>query len=173
MQDHNRAIQIWHNNKYDCDSEERVIQLIIKEVLTLLGWDVADARECKLSKSKIDIRLYVNGAIVICIECKSLNTREFKITKCTGILESNGKHRAGDGVGQLRRYAYELKKKNKLADMCYPVITNGLRWIVFDTSFVTCPASAISTSDILLDKTITEEDFYTELSKHLKRSNFS
>ena len=126
--------------------------LFVEPVLMLTGFDVDDPRIVKRTsrnayKDEFDVEVYGfegnNKVLSIGIECKSLSSSEYNISKFNrgiGALTFDAsmkkwKSKVGDGVGQLRGYCMNYKHFQR--GITVPVLTNGISWVIFNPqSFV-------------------------------------
>ena len=157
---------IWRSSRYLLTDENQVIDMIVLPVLGLLGWNTADRTQvdrCAPTAKRCDIHLRQNGTIFAGVECKSINSNEFCITHDKGDSR-NPEH---DGVVQLKTYCRTLGSQEG-GNMVVPVLTNGLRWVVFNPDTFLCHSNennpVNAEAHILTDTIITEVNFLQDLN---------
>ena len=156
---------IWESSRYLLTDENQVIDMIVLPILCLLGWNTADGSQvdrCAPTAERCDIHLIQNGAILAGLECKSINSNEFCITHDKG----DSRKPEHDGIVQLKTYCRTLvSRAGGMAVI--PVLTNGLRWIVFNSDTFLCDSNVNNPlnaeAHILTDTIITEVDFLQDL----------
>lgn len=165
MRMNGKPIDIWRSSRYLLINENQVIDRIVLPVLGLLGWnqdDRAQVDRCAPNAGRCDIHLIQNGIILAGVECKSINSNEFCITHDKGDSR-NPEH---DGVVQLKTYCRTLLSQEG-GNMVLPVLTNGLRWIVFNPDTFLCDSNVNNPinaeAHILADTIITEVNFLQDL----------
>ncbi len=176
----NNLISLWNGSRYICIDESETIVNLVEPVLKSLGWDTGDSNEVEKanSDSHADFRLYKNGNMFAAIECKALHSSEFKIYSNLGAISYNSQSNKyenidKDGVGQIRRYSMEYKRRGSLADPFFAAITNGLRWVIFDKNLFLDDASLstpIHQNMILFDEIIVKDAFLSNIRRFLARS---
>ena len=128
--------------------------ILVEPILELIDYNTKDIDKIKRASAKKEPDILVIGEEeILVIEVKSIKSPQFNIKrgengvakyddKKTGKLEKteNGlKNKDGDGVGQLRRYCYNISKnidryciKNSKTKKIIPILTNGKDWVIFN-----------------------------------------
>lgn len=177
-------LEKWKSHKYKIFREANVRKKLIHPLLEEFGWNLKNDR-FTLINCGIDIALKSDNNVNLAIECKNVFSSEFKINKECGKFEdsyfedySNNDCQfiKSDGIAQLRRYCVQLSNGNNIDQKFHPVITNGIRWIIFKKEYFLNSekfTETISSGVIEFDKFIFEPNFQTELSNKIKKCNFT
>lgn len=159
---------IWEDNRYLLTNESQVINKLVKPILVMLGWEEDSKLKIDISdksSSRCDIHLIRDGIIFSGLECKALASAEFSISMDKG--DCRKPHH--DGVVQLKNYCRQIVSQSQEGgEMVIPVLTNGLRWVLFNAKTFLHDDNVNATlkveEDILVDAIITDDDFLQQIS---------